>query len=78
MSNHLYFCIFYSSLINQKEKNVAPTELLKAGKLAKEIIQTLKYLCLTVFDALKRYKELVSVKDRPRCERPITAITPEN
>ena len=53
-------------------------ELFKQGKKAKKIISITKYPRSTVFDAIKRYKELGNAQDRSRSGRPATAVTPEN
>jgi len=47
-----------------------------AGKTNPEIVKVLKAPKSTVRDAVKRYQELGTTGDRPRCGRPRTARTP--
>lgn len=55
-----------------KEQRCAVIELYKSGKQGSDIIKILKYPKSTIYDAIKRYKELGSIEDRDRSGRPRT------
>ena len=48
------------------------------GQKAREIARLLDVPPRTVYDAIKRFEETGSNKDRPRSGRPATAVTDEN
>ena len=52
------------------DKREAITELHRAGKNNSEIIKLLKVLKSTVYDTVNRFKELDTIEDRPRSDRP--------
>ena len=61
-----------------KENRIAIIRLFDAGKTASNIIKDLNLPRQTVYDAIKRYKELGTTQDKPRSGRPRTATTPAN
>lgn len=64
--------------MSSKDNRVAVIQLYESGKSAADIIKLLRMKRSTVFDAIKRYKELGTAKDRPRSGRPGNVTTPEN
>ena len=61
-----------------KENRLTIINLYNNGNTPREIIRITKIPQRTVYDAIKRYKELGTSLDRPRTGRPLTAITPDN
>ncbi|XP_065672000.1 uncharacterized protein LOC136089838 [Hydra vulgaris] len=61
--------------MNAKGKRHAIIQLPKAGNSASFIIKHLNYQRQTVYDAIKRFKELGTSNDRARTGRPVTATT---
>jgi transposase len=66
------------SKINSKEKIGVIISLYNDGKRPLIISKTLNIPRNTVYDAIKRYKELGSLEDRPRSGRPVTGATVAN
>jgi inhibitor of nuclear factor kappa-B kinase subunit alpha len=66
------------SKISSKEKRGAIISLYNDGKKPLFISKTLNIHRNTVYDAIKRYKELGSLEDRPRSGRPVTVATIAN
>ena len=64
--------------ISSKEKRGAIISLYNDGKKQLFISNTLNIPRNTVYDAIKRYKELGSLEDRPRSGRPVTVATIAN
>ena len=60
------------SKISSKEKSGAIISLYNDGKKPLFISNTLNIPRSTVYDAIKRYKELDSLEDRPRSGRSVT------
>ena len=64
--------------MSSKNKREAVIELFKMGRSAAEIAKALIIPRRTVYDAVKRYKELGTSADHPWSGRPATATTPQN
>ena len=60
------------------EERAAIIAMYNAGNRQCEIAKTLKISPNKVYRAIKRYKELNTLMDRPRSGRPVTANTPRN
>ena len=60
-----------------KPERVALIEMIKAGSSAKEIVKSLCLPRTTVYDAIKRYRELGTASDYPRSGQPPTTNTPQ-
>src|SRR5271156_5762538 len=61
-----------------KENRIKIIFLHEQGKKPEVISNTLKIPVQTVRDAIKRYKEIGSIEDRPKSGRRITVTTPKN
>jgi inhibitor of nuclear factor kappa-B kinase subunit alpha len=66
------------SMVASKQKRGAVIFLHNEGKSAPFISKTLGIPIRTVYDAIKRYKELGNIQDRPKSGRPVTACTSAN
>ena len=59
-------------------KRVAIIRLDRAGTPISKIIKQLKVPTSTVYDSVRRYKELENTKDRPKCGHPSSCRTKSN
>ncbi len=64
--------------MSAKEKRDAVIALHKEGVSPSEIAKRLEMHLSTVWKQIKRYKELDTLDDRSRSERPVTATTKKN
>ena len=65
---------FNCSFVNMNQRQ-ANTQCHCVGKTNPQMVRLLKAAKSTVRDAVKRFKELETCSDRPRCGRPRTART---
>lgn len=63
---HFLFYYFFSSFMGSKQKRGAVIKLFKEEKLAADIIKELDMHCRTVYNAVKLYREIETIKDRLR------------